>query len=248
MSKPRKKFDTANESIENVRDLGSRKKFNPHDIRSFKACNHRQEEFLRLFYQQTPLISLHGVAGTGKTFLAIAAALTEVFDSSTPYQKLTIVRSAVEVRSIGFLPGTAEEKLEQYEMPYKSIFAEVMKYNNPYDHAKALGYVEFVPTTFLRGVTFNDQIVIVDEAENMDYAELATVVTRVGTNCKIIFAGDDRQSDLERRREKSGFSKFRKVLENMPEYMTGFVEFGVNDIVRSELVKNFLIAELKTDA
>lgn len=247
MSKPKKKFDTSGESHENVRELGQRKKMSVHDLSSFRAKKPNQEEFLRLFYQQTPLISLHGYAGTGKTFIALAAALSEVLDPSTPYQKVTIIRSVVELRPMGFLPGTVEEKISEYEQPYKEIFKELMKYKNPYDHAKALGYVEFLPTSFLRGVTFNDQIVIVDESENMDYAELSTVVTRIGQNAKVVFIGDDAQTDLTRRREKSGFHAFRKVLQNMPSNLTGFIEFGINDIVRSELVKQYIIAEAKTE-
>lgn len=245
MAKPKAKFDTKNENMETVRDLGVRKRFHPNDLRGFKAITHNQEEFLRLYYQQTPLIALHGCAGTGKTWLAIAAALTEVFDTSTPYDRLTIVRSAVEVRKIGFLPGTEEEKMEVYERPYRAIFSELMNFNDPYSMAKQLGYVSFIPTSYLRGMTFNDQIVIVDEAENMDYNELATVMTRIGSNCKVIFIGDDKQSDLERQREVSGFAKLRKIFAKMPEEFVGHVEYGFDDIVRSELVKQFIIAECK---
>lgn len=243
MSKPRKMLDTKNESLDKVRDIGVRKKMHPHDLRSFRALTSGQEEFLRLFYQQTPFTTLHGFAGTGKTFIAMAAALSEVFEPSSPYEKLTIVRSAVEVRGIGFLPGTAEEKLEVYEQPYKSILKELMNFKEPYEMAKQLGYIEFVPTSFLRGTTFNDQIVIVDECENLDYKELVTVVTRVGANCKIVFVGDDEQSDLFRQRQQSGFENLRKVLAEMPDDLVGMVEFSVEDIVRSRLVAEFIKAE-----
>lgn len=240
-----KKFDTKHETTDTVRDIGARKKFNPNDLKSFKALTKGHEEFLRLFYQQTPFISLHGWPGTGKTFMAMAAALSEVFDGSTPYDKLTIVRSAVEVRGIGFLPGTAEEKLEVYEQPYKSILKELMIFKEPYDMAKQLGYLEFMPTSFLRGTTFNDQIVLVDECENLDYKELVTVATRVGKNCKIIFVGDDNQSDLFRQRQQSGFAQFRKVLNKMPDHLVGMIEFSMDEIVRSELVAEFLKAEAR---
>ncbi len=245
MARPKKQFNTKNESIDVVHDIGLRKRFSPHDLKAFRAITENQEEFLRLFYQQTPLISLHGSAGTGKTWLALAAALTEVFDSSSPFEKITIIRSAVEVRKIGFLPGSEEEKMAVYEAPYQSILKELMNFRDPYPMAKQLGYIEFAPTSYLRGMTFHDQIVIVDEAENMDYSELATICTRIGSNCKIILIGDDKQSDLERQRETSGFKRIRQVLDKMPADFVGKVEFTFDDIVRSELVKQFIIAESK---
>lgn len=241
-----KKLNTENETVENVRKIGAKKSMHPKDLKPFRALTEGHAEFLRLFYQQTPYVSLHGFPGTGKTFIAMAAALSEVFDTSTPYEKLTIVRSAVEVRGIGFLPGTAEEKLEVYEQPYKSILKELMVFNDPYEMAKQLGYIEFVPTSFLRGTTFHNQIVLVDECENLDYKELETVATRAGDNCKMIFVGDDDQSDLFRQRQQSGFANFRKVLANMDEKYRGMVEFSIDEIVRSKLVAEFLRAKART--
>jgi predicted ribonuclease YlaK len=239
-------LNTENETPEVVRKIGGRKSMHPNDLKPFRALSKGHEDFLHLFYQQTPFISLHGFPGTGKTFIAMAAALSEVFDSSTPYEKLTIVRSAVEVRGIGFLPGTAEEKLEVYEQPYKSILKELMVFNDPYEMAKQLGYIEFVPTSFLRGTTFHNQIVLVDECENLDYKELETVATRAGDNCKMIFVGDDDQSDLFRQRQQSGFGDFRKVINNMDEKYRGMVEFSIDEIVRSKLVAEFLRAKSRT--
>lgn len=244
--KKNRKFDTENETPENVRSLGQRKRFTPNDLESYRAKTDRQKDFLELFFQDIPLISLHGWAGTGKTFIAMAAALQEVFDPSTPYDKLTIVRSAVEVRSIGFLPGTDEEKLEPYEAPYKELLKQLMRFNDPYEMAKSLGYLQFVPTSFLRGMTFDNQIVLVDECENMDISELETVFTRFGINCKMIMIGDDAQSDLERQRQKSGFKEFRKILDNMNPNNVGMVDFQVDDIVRSEIIKDYLVAKSKT--
>lgn len=241
-----KRFNTEGETPEVVREIGGRKKMSPKDLKPFRALTKGHEEFLRLFYEQTPFISLHGFPGTGKTFIAMAAALCEVFDPASPFEKLTIVRSAVEVRNIGFLPGTAEEKLEVYEQPYRSILKELMVFNDPYSMAKQLGYLEFVPTSFLRGTTFHDQIVLVDECENLDYKELETVATRAGENCKMIFVGDDDQSDLFRQRQQSGFSDFRKVLNNMDDKYRGMVEFGMDEIVRSKLVAEYLRAKART--
>ena len=243
MSNKRKHLNTENENESNIRAIGANKRLNTQDVKSFKAKSENQGEFLRLFYQNVPIISLHGWAGTGKTYIALAAAMQEAFDTSTVYEKITIIRSAVEVRKKGFLPGTEEEKMAVYERPYESIFRELLPFKDGYKHAKALGQVEFISSSFLRGDTFNDQIVIVDEAENMDYAELSTIMTRVGVNCRMIFIGDDRQTDLTRHREISGFNQLRKVLNEMNQNIVGMVDFTQDDIVRSEIVKQFLIAE-----
>ncbi len=239
-----RKFDTANQTQETASELGKRKKLNPRDLVPFRALTDGQQDFIDLFNQNVKLISLHGCAGTGKTVCALAMALKEVFDETTPYEKVVIVRSTVEVRGMGFLPGDMEEKTDVYKLPYKQLLSELMRFNDPYEMAESLGYIEFVPTAFIRGTTFNNSIVIVDECENMDYSELAAVVTRTGINSRAIFIGDDAQSDLFRIRQQSGFKQFREVLERMPTHMVGRVDFGIDDIVRSDIVREFIIAEL----
>ena len=200
-----------------------------------------QRKALELFGQKN--LVLTGWAGTGKTFLGVYLGLCEVENGTA--QKLVIVRSAVPTRDIGFLPGKAEDKLAVYEAPYLDIFKKLMGKSNSYEMAKKAGLIEFVPTSFLRGTTFDNCCVLVDEFQNMDFDELDTVITRLGSDSSVIFSGDQRQSDLERTREKSGIKKFLRILDDMNEFAN--VDFGLNDIVRSGLVKSYLIAKEGAD-
>lgn len=243
-SKP--KFDTKNEDDNVVRDLGNRKKFTPHDLISVRPMNERQEDYLAAHFQQTPITLVTGYPGTSKTFLSMYASLLEVFDDSTPYDKLIIVRSAVETRSIGYLKGDTDQKLEVYELPYKGIMHELMpQFKDGYEHAKSFNKVEFMPTSFMRGRNLADCIVIVDEAQNLDYEELKTCIGRISHNCKIVITGDVGQDDLFRKREKSGLPKLIKVLDTMPEGTYRHISYEKEDIVRSELVKNFIVADFE---
>jgi predicted ribonuclease YlaK len=156
--------------------------------------------------------------------------------------KVYIVRSTVEVRPVGFLPGELEEKLDPYEQPYADICSELTERENAYQNLKDKGHLQFVSTSFLRGVTFNDCIVIVDEAQNMTFQELDTVSTRVGKNCRIMFCSDQAQSDLQTAKEKSGLPKFAAILKLMESVLS--IEFGVEDIVRSGFVKEYLLAKM----
>jgi len=243
MAQPKKKFNVNEESEANAQILGNKKKFTVHDLVAFQPKTENQKKFLEMYYSQTPICIMRGVAGTGKTALAFYSALTEVFDSSTPFEKLVMVRSAVETRKVGFLPGSLDDKGDIYESPYKALTEQFVTYKSAYPNLKALGYYEFVLTSYLRGMTFDNCIVIIEEAQNLDYSELHTVITRLGINSKVIITGDSRQDDLKRQRERSGFDKFNKVLAQMPSDMVGFVEFGIDDVVRSGIVKSFLIAD-----
>ena len=240
------KFDTQAESYEVAQELGNRKKFHERDLLDVKPLNQNQEDFLHLYYQGCPLIIADGPAGTAKTFLSMYCALSDVFRDDTPYQKVIVARSAVPSRDQGFLPGTEEEKNEPYEAPYKQVCKELLpKYKEGYQHLKSLGYLEFVSTSYLRGITCHDSIIIVDEFSSCTYHELATIVTRVGSNSRIIFAGDFKQSDLNKGREESGYKKFLTVVNGMPDEMFGHVTYGLDDIVRSGLVQHFLISDFK---
>lgn len=186
---------------------------------------------------------MHGSAGTGKTFLAMNFALNEIISKNSTYKKVIILRSIVSGREIGFLPGSINEKIKVYEEPYKNICNELFSRGDVYQIFKTKNMVQFAPTSFLRGITFEDAIVILDEAQNCNYQELSTVITRLGNNCRIIVCGDIRQDDLssDRYKEYSGLSKFMNVLDIMEEF--DFVEFDENDIVRSGIVKSFIIAQ-----
>lgn len=172
---------------------------------------------------------------THNTFLASYMAYSEVLDMRSPYNKLLYVRSAIPTRDIGFLPGTDEEKLEVYEAPYMVMASKLFGRGDAYEVLKKRGVVQFKSTSFVRGMNIDNCILIVDECQNMTYHELDSIVTRLEDNCKIFFCGDARQSDLN----KNGIKDFFKVLEHMEEF--NFVEFTKDDIVRSELVKNYII-------
>ena len=185
---------------------------------------------------------LHGLAGTGKTFLSTYLALGEIQDGV--YEKLHIIRSAVPTRDIGFLPGNSRQKIQVYEDPYRQICSELYGRGDAYEILTQKNYVEFVSTSFIRGTTFRNSIILVDEINNMNFHELDSVITRVGPNCRIILCGDYRQTDLRSSDERAGLKQFLKILNNI-ESFTHF-EFGIEDIVRSGIVKEYIIG--KTEA
>lgn len=186
-------------------------------------------------------LMLHGIAGTGKTFLGLYFALKEVVKPNSQYKKVYIVRSTVSTRDQGFLPGSLKEKAKVFESPYVPICTKLFGRGDAYEILKGKGYVEFITTSYLRGETFDDCILLVDEVQNMGDGELHTVMTRVGENCRIIFCGDVKQDDLtsERKKELSGLRDFMKILHRMKEFE--FIDFQVEDIVRSKLVKSYII-------
>jgi phosphate starvation-inducible protein PhoH len=192
-------------------------------------------------YKDNQNLMLHGVAGTGKTFLSLYLALNDVVQGVDQKKKVIIVRSVVPTRDMGFLPGNQKEKARAYESPYYSICNELFGRGDAYETLKSKGIIDFITTSFVRGITLDNCIVIVDEAQNMASMELHSVMTRIGQNCKVIFCGDTRQDDLtsERKKEESGLSQFMRILKRMNSF--DFIEFGEEDIVRSDLVKEYII-------
>lgn len=193
------------------------------------------------FWDEGYNLMLHGIAGTGKTFLGLYFALKEVVKPNSQYKKVYIVRSTVSTRDQGFLPGSLKDKAKVFESPYVPICTKLFGRGDAYEILKGKGYVEFITTSYLRGETFDDCILLVDEVQNMGDGELHTVMTRVGENCRIIFCGDVKQDDLtsERKKELSGLRDFMKILHRMKEFE--FIDFQVEDIVRSKLVKSYII-------
>lgn len=193
-------------------------------------------------------IFAYGAAGTGKTFVALYLALRDVLDENSPYEKVYVVRSLVATREIGFLPGTHEDKASLYQIPYKNMVKYMFEMPNDnafemlYENLKAQETISFWSTSFLRGTTLDKSIVIVDECQNLNFHELDSIITRVGEDTKIMFCGDASQSDLQRNNERSGIIDFQKILQQMNEF--SLVEYGVEDIVRSGLVKSYLIAKI----
>jgi phosphate starvation-inducible protein PhoH and related proteins len=190
-------------------------------------------------YSKNKNLVLHGMAGTGKTFCALYLALKEVLDPKSDQRKVFIVRSAVPTRDVGFLPGSLKEKIKQYENPYRSICSHIFSRGDAYDVLKGKDLVEFMSTSFVRGDTYDDCTLIVDEMQNLSFHELDSVITRAGEGTKVIFSGDFKQSDLANSHDRQGLQDFLKILKNMRSFSR--IEFGVQDVVRSGLVKEYLI-------
>jgi predicted ribonuclease YlaK len=184
---------------------------------------------------------LSGSAGTGKTFMAMFLALEEVLTRDTPYDKVIIVRSIVPTRDIGFLPGDEEEKKDAYTGPYKGICTELFKDPDAWLKLKNFGNVDFVSTSFIRGVTLDNAIVIVDEMQNLNFHELDTVITRVGENCRFIMCGDYYQSDFDKEKDRNGIMHFMQIVEQLKRFQV--VEFTWEDIVRSGFVRDYIMTK-----
>jgi phosphate starvation-inducible protein PhoH len=182
---------------------------------------------------------LHGSAGTGKTYVGLYLALNEVMCGN--YKKVVIVRSAVPTRDVGFLPGSVEEKLKVYEQPYSAITKTLFKRGDAYDLLKSKFMLEFIPTSFIRGTTLDDCVVLVDEINNLTFHELDSVITRLGKNTKMIMCGDMSQSDLTHSADRDGLQRFMAIIQQMNMFES--VEFGMDDIVRSGLVKQYIITK-----
>ena len=199
-------------------------------------------------WEKNKHLFLFGAAGTGKSFITMYLALKDILDEQSPYNKLYIVRSLVPTREIGFLPGDHEDKANLYQIPYKNMVRYMFEmpddasFEMLYANLKAQDTVSFWSTSFIRGTTIDNAIVLVDESENLNFHELDSIITRLGVNSKIIFAGDAAQSDLIKAHEKTGIMDFKKIIDDMSEFES--IEFGIDDIVRSGLVKSYLISKI----
>jgi phosphate starvation-inducible protein PhoH len=216
---------------------------NPLQLEYIKPKTENQRKTFREYSTGKNLL-LHGVPGSGKTFISLYLALDELMNQNSKLQKVVIIRSAQSSKGIGFLPGTAKQKMEVYETPYSSICSKLFERSDAYQLLKNKGIIEFESTSFLRGTTIDDAIIIIDEAQNLSYQELKTVLTRVGDNSKIVICGDVNQDDLTSARynEESGLKSIMKIMDKIPSVSK--VEFEIQDIVRSGFVKEFIIAEL----
>ena len=213
-------------------------------MKTFQPLTDNQKLFFDAYKRGDYFIALHGVAGTGKTFVALYKALEEVLDKANPFNKIIIVRSAVPSREVGHLPGDIDEKTEIYRQPYQQICSTLFGRTDAYQRLEEQGHIDFISTSFIRGMSFDDAIILVDEMQNMTYEEIDTVMTRVGYRSKIIWCGDYRQTDLNKKKsDVSGILKFFDIAYHMSAFTK--IEFTPNDIVRSSLVKEYILAKLK---
>ena len=214
------------------------------ELKVIEPLTKNQKRAFESFESGLQHLVLHGVAGTGKSFISLYLALKELMGTNqNQYQKVMIMRSVVPTRDMGFLPGGFKDKQKVFEAPYHAIFQELYGRSDAYDYFKRKGLIEFCTTSFIRGITLSNCILCCDEIQNMSGHEVDSVITRVGENCKIMFSGDATQSDLIKTSEKNGIIDFMKVLRKMPSF--DIIEFGVDDIVRSGLVRQYLIAKIE---
>jgi|TARA_Y200000002_G_scaffold78532_1_gene61859 predicted ribonuclease YlaK len=183
---------------------------------------------------------LSGSAGTGKTFISLYLALEKIFSKSR-IKKIIIVRSVVPTRDLGFLPGTVDEKLSAFETPYVNMCGELFNDKGAYEQLKTKDQLEFLSTSYIRGMTFNNSILIIDECQNLTFHELDSIITRVGHNCRIIFAGDYYQSDFKQQKDKEGIIEFIDIIEQLNKFT--IVEFDWKDIVRSDFVRDYIMTK-----
>lgn len=210
-------------------------------LRTFDPLTENQAKFFEMYRGGGYFIGLFGSPGVGKTFLAMYRAIEEVLAKDNPFKQVVVVRSLVQLREIGHLPGNLEEKQEIYELPYKEICGTLFGRPDAWDRLKEQGHARFISTTAIRGISIDDSIIIVDEIQNCNWSEINTIVSRVGHRSKIIFCGDFKQTDLiKSNKDTSAFHDFRKVATSMSAFQE--VYFTPNDIVRSSLVRDWIIA------
>ena len=231
-----------------AKQMKRKKPINMDMMRDIEPLTDNQKALFEAYAKEQNLVA-YGVAGTGKTFITLYNAIKDVLDPSTPYEKVYIVRSLVATREIGFLPGDHDDKSSLYQIPYKHMVKYMFEmpseadFNMLYGNLKGQDTIDFWSTSFIRGTTFDKTIVVVDEFQNLNYHELDSIMTRVGSQSKIMFCGDATQSDLIKQNERNGIIDFMQVLRLMSS--VDVIEFGVEDIVRSGLVKEYILAKLE---
>lgn len=235
LTKRQKKLALKGESKNSLRSINF-------DLKRIEPITENQEKVFDS-YSEGQHLFLHGCPGTGKTFLAMYLALSDVLKGN--YQKIVIIRSAHATKNLGFLPGDEKEKLEVYQQPYKVICSELFGRADAYEVLKQKGIIEFRSTSFLRGTTIDESVIIYDEVQNSAYPEIKVVLSRTGEESRLVICGDINQDDLTSARynEETGLSLLMKVLAEIPS--VDRIEFEEEDIVRSGFVKEFILAENK---
>lgn len=210
-----------------------------HDMKRIKPLSKPQQDMFEYYFLGNDIVA-NGSAGTGKTLAGIFLGLNDVLSKERKQKKLMIVRSVASTREIGFLPGTPEEKTSVYETPYRDLVGFIMNNKNAYDSMKAAGQIEFMITSFVRGLTWDDCVVVVDEVQNCNYHEISSVMTRIGDDSKVIVCGDQIQTDLYKSHDKCGMDRFLRVADRMENFRQ--VNFTKHDVIRSGFVKDWIWA------
>jgi phosphate starvation-inducible protein PhoH len=229
-----------------ARQMKRKKPISSDLMREIEPLTENQKKLFDAYKKNQNLIA-YGCSGTGKTFITLYNALKDVLDERTPYEKIYIVRSLVATREIGFLPGDHEDKSSLYQIPYKNMVKYMFEmpddasFEMLYGNLKTQGTISFWSTSFIRGTTLDNAIIIVDEFQNLNFHESDSIITRVGENSKIMFCGDATQTDLVKTNERNGIIDFMRILRVMPSF--DIIEFGIEDVCRSGLVKEYLIAK-----
>ena len=248
---PRKKKSDGEQPIGvglTTRQIKRKKPINTNYLLNIEPITDNQKRFFDS-YKEGKHIVAYGTAGTGKTFITLYNALSEILDDKTPYERIYLVRSLVSTREIGFLPGDHEDKADIYQIPYKNMVKYMFQmpsdadFEMLYGNLKAQESIKFWSTSFIRGTTLDNAIVIVDEFQNLNFHELDSIITRIGENSKIMFCGDASQTDLIKTNDRNGIVDFMNILRKMNSF--DIIEFDINDIVRSGLVKEYIIAKLE---
>ena len=229
-----------------AKQMRRKKPINTDAMVDIQPLTENQKKFFKS-YEENKHIFAYGAAGTGKTFVGLYLALREVLDEISPYEKVYIVRSLVATREIGFLPGDHDDKADIYQIPYKNMVKYMFEmpddqsFDMLYGALKTQETIKFWSTSFLRGSTMDNCIILVDEMQNLSGHELDSIITRVGENCRIIFCGDVNQTDLIKERERNGIFDFQNIIKSMPSFES--IEFDINDIIRSGLCREYLLAK-----
>ena len=248
---PRRKRSTSEQPIGvglTTKQMKRKKPLSADYLVDIEPLNDNQKQLFKSYKDGKHLVA-YGCAGTGKTFISLYNAVKDVLNESTPYEHIYLVRSLVATREIGFLPGDQEDKADIYQIPYKNMVKYMFQmpsdadFEMLYGNLKSQDSIKFWSTSFLRGTTLDNSIVIVDEFQNLNFHELDSIITRIGENSKICFSGDASQSDLVKTNDRNGIVDFMNILRKMPSF--DIIEFGIDDIVRSGLVKEYLISKIE---
>lgn len=234
-----------NEQTAALKEGPKRKKFTEHDLKHIKPLTEGQRMMFESYFSGNTIIA-NGSAGTGKTFCSLYLALRDIFDKESQQKEIIIVRSSSSVKNQGFLPGSLSEKMAPFEDPYKDVCASLLGKSEAYETLKESGMLRFMSTSFVRGLTWDNAVILIDEAQGLNFHEMNSVITRIGKNSKLLICGDTKQDDLiYNKNDVSGYPRALRAFEKMKE--VDIINFTRDDIVRSKFVKSWICAVEDTE-